>query len=126
MSLEYRNFALVDVTVDSEKRTIVGRSLPYNSLSNKLRTVNGDTFNEVILPGAIDDSLKVNDIMAFAHHKSELILGRLSAGTLRLDNRADGLYCEISVPATTYGNDLLISAARGDLNGFSFGFQNLI
>lgn len=121
--LEYRDFDLVDVEVDSENRTIVGRTVPYNSESNELRTINGDKFREVILRGALSDSLVDNDIMAFAHHNSELILGRVSAGTLKLEDREDGLYCEIEVPETSYGNDLLVSAKRGDIKGFSFGFN---
>lgn len=122
--LEYRSYDLKGVSVDKEKRTIVGRAVPYNSMSNELRTANGDTFREVIMPGAARESLSGNDIMAYKEHDPAMLLGRASAGTLKLEDRADGLYAEISVPETSYGNDTLVSAARGDLKGFSFGFRS--
>lgn len=124
LTLEYRSCDLTGVTVDNQKRTIIGRAIVYNSMSNELRTASGDTFKEVIMPGALSDSLAKNDILAFKEHNPAMMLGRSSAGTLILQDRADGLYCEISVPDTSYGNDTLVSAARGDLKGFSFGFNS--
>lgn len=112
------------VEVVKEKRTITGRAVVYNSMSNELRTTSGDTFREIIMPGALTDSLVKNDILAYKEHNQSMLLGRSSAGTLILEDRADGLYCSINVPDTSYGNDLLISAERGDIKGFSFGFNS--
>jgi HK97 family phage prohead protease len=122
-NLEYRAYMMEDVKVDKDKRTIVGRAIVYNSMSNELRTSTGDKFKEVIMPGALRESLANNDILAFKEHNPAYLLGRKSAGTLSLEDRADGLYVKIDVPETSYGNDTLISAERGDLRGFSFGFN---
>jgi HK97 family phage prohead protease len=93
-------------------------------MSNELRTTNGDKFKEMIRAGALTDSLANNDIMAFKEHNPAMLLGRKSAGTLMLEDRNDGLYVSINIPETSYGEDTLVSAMRGDLKGFSFGFNS--
>jgi hypothetical protein len=123
-SLEYRAYDMMDVKVDKEKRIIQGRAVVYNSMSNELRTTNGDKFKEMIRAGALTDSLVNNDIMAFKEHNPAMLLGRKSAGTLMLEDRNDGLYVSINIPETSYGEDTLVSAMRGDLKGFSFGFNS--
>ena len=123
-TLEYRSYDMMDAKVDKEKRIIQARAVVYNSMSNELRTSNGDKFKEIIQPGALSLSLERNDILAFKEHNPEMLLGRKSAGTLMLEDRNDGLYVTINVPETSYGEDTLISAMRGDLKGFSFGFNN--
>jgi HK97 family phage prohead protease len=122
-NLEYRAFNLENVSTDENKKTITGRAIVYNSLSNKLRTSTGDFFREMVMPGALTDCIERNDILALAHHNQDQVLGRKSAGTLTLEDRADGLYATIDCPDTSFGKDTLISAKRGDLKGFSFGFR---
>lgn len=121
-NLEYRAVTLELSSVDVATRKIEGRAIVFNSLSKPLKTRNGDTFKEYILPGALSKSLKENDIRALKEHEPLFLLGRTSAGTLHLEERDDGLYCTIDVPDTTFGNDTLVQAKRGDLRGFSFAF----
>ena len=123
-NMEYRAYDMMDVNVDQEKRVITGRAVVYNSMSNGLRTTTGDKFREVIMPGALKDSISNNDILAFKEHNPAYLLGRKSAGTLSMEDRADGLYVRIDIPETSYGNDTLASAKRGDLKSFSFGFNS--
>jgi len=123
-TLEYRSYDMMDAKVDKEKRLIQGRAVVYNSMSNELRTSNGDKFKEIIQQGALTDSLARNDILAFKEHNPAMLLGRKSAGTLMLEDRTDGLYVSINIPETSYGEDTLVSAMRGDLKGFSFGFNS--
>lgn len=123
-TLEYRSYDMMDAKVDKDKRIIQGRAVVYNSMSNELRTSNGDKFKEIIQPGALSLSLERNDILAYKEHNPEMLLGRKSAGTLMLEDRADGLYVTINIPETSYGEDTLVSAMRGDLKGFSFGFNS--
>ena len=122
--MEYRAYDMMDVKVDPEKRVITGRAVVYNSMSSELRTTTGDKFREVIMPGALKESITNNDILAFKEHNPAYLLGRKSAGTLSMEDKADGLYVRIDVPETSYGNDTLVSAKRGDLKGFSFGFNS--
>jgi HK97 family phage prohead protease len=123
-SLEYRAYMMENVNVDKEKRIITGRAVVYNSMSNELRTTTGDKFREIIKPGALDESIQNNDILAYKEHNPVYLLGRKSAGTLKMENRADGLYVSIDIPKTSYGDDTLVSAERGDLRSWSFGFSS--
>jgi HK97 family phage prohead protease len=121
---EYRAYEMMDVKVNKDQRVIEGRAVVYNTMSNTLRTTTGTEFREIIKPGALRESMDKNDVLAFKEHNPAYLLGRKSAGTLMMEDRADGLYVRISIPETSYGDDTLISAARGDLRGFSFGFNS--
>ena len=48
------------------------------------------------------------------------ILGRTTAGTLRLDDQADGVHFNLDLPDTQAGRDLLTSLKRGDVSQCSF------
>lgn len=62
------------------------------------------------------------DVRAFVNHDHRLLLGRQSAGTLRLGVDDEALAFEVDLPDTSYARDLRILVDRGDLNGASFGF----
>lgn len=100
--------------------TAVGRAIVFNELSHDL-----GGFREKINPDAFDDSLREDDIRALAHHDRALVLGRASAGTLRLEKKSDGIHVEIDLPATQAGRDVAESMKRGDLDGMSFGFRTI-
>jgi HK97 family phage prohead protease len=51
------------------------------------------------------------------------VIGRRSAGTLRLTKDDRGLLAEIDTPTTTSGNDVLELVRRGDVTGMSFAFR---
>lgn len=73
---------------------------------------------------AFDDVLARNDTDATSliNHDPAMLLGRQSAGTLRLRADKDGLAFEVDLPDTSYANDLRKLVARGDMVGASFGF----
>jgi HK97 family phage prohead protease len=80
-------------------------------------------FIELVRPGAFTRTLKSErDPLALVQHQPELVLGRRSAGTLRLAEDGKGLAFEIDVPDTTAARDLLVSVRRGDVKGASFAF----
>ena len=81
-------------------------------------------FVERIRRGAFKRSLASGrDILGLKDHDPAAVLGRTKSRTLTLREDAHGLEFELSVPATTLGNDLLTMARRGDLGGVSFGFR---
>jgi HK97 family phage prohead protease len=83
-----------------------------------------DKIVERILPGAFDGVMSANDdARALFNHDPNHILGRLSAGTLRLSVDDVGLRYEIDLPDTQAGRDVATSIERGDLSGSSFGFK---
>lgn len=63
-----------------------------------------------------------DDVRALFNHDAQKILGRVSAGTLRLNVDDRGLRYEIDPPETQYSRDLITSIRRGDVDGSSFAF----
>jgi HK97 family phage prohead protease len=107
-------------TVDG-KPQIAGYAAVFNSLSEDL-----GGFREIIAPGAFTDSLKTQpDVKALVNHDPSLILGRSTAGTLRMSEDAKGLAVVIDPPANTIGQNTVESLRRGDMDQMSFAFYTL-
>ena len=84
-----------------------------------------DGISESIKSGAFDKVLADNpDVRALINHDSTLVLGRTTAGTLRLKSDNIGLYGEIDInPNDTDAMNLYNRVKRGDVNQCSFGFD---
>lgn len=80
---------------------------------------------ESIDPHAFDNALN-DDIRALVDHKTELVLGRTTAGTLRLRVDEHGLYGVIDINEDdTDATNMYARVVRGDVNQCSFGFDIL-
>lgn len=79
---------------------------------------------EQMAPTAFDRALEApeTDVRALVNHNPTMVLGRQSAGTLRLSTDKEGLRFEVDLPDTSYANDLKELLKRGDVTGASFGF----
>lgn len=78
---------------------------------------------ERIAPTAFARALKEkHDVRGLFNHDSNQVLGRSTAGTLKLSTDERGLKYEIDLPDTQLGKDLAVSIERGDINGSSFAF----
>ena len=99
--------------------TLVGYAAVFNSWSEPL-----GFFREKIQPGAFTRSLNssASDVRALVDHNTGRVIGRTTAGTLRLSENDTGLQVEIDLRNTTDGRDLAESVSRGDIDGMSFGF----
>jgi HK97 family phage prohead protease len=103
------------------RRVIRGTAVVFNT-----RSVDLGGFVEVIRPEAIRRTLEEQiDLRAFIDHDPTKVLGRLSAGTLRVATDGHGLHVEIDPPKRTDADDLLESLQRGDVSGMSFAFRTL-
>lgn len=72
------------------------------------------------MPGAFDGTdFFAGDIHAYFNHDPNQVLGRTSAGTLRLHVDAIGLFYDVTLPDTQLGRDLSVSVGRGDIRGAS-------
>lgn len=112
----------MEVRAQGEKPQIVGHAAVFNRDSELI----GGMFIERIAPGAFADSLaKPDDVRALINHDPNLLLARNISGTLALREDEQGLHVTIDPPNTTYANDLLESAKRGDISQMSFGFQTI-
>ncbi len=81
-----------------------------------------EDLKERVMRGAFDRSLKEDDVRALFNHDSNFVLGRMSAGTLKLRADNTGLNYDILPPATQAGRDVCELVRRRDVTGSSFGF----
>lgn len=113
-----KRFFEVETRIDNKagKDVVVGHAAVFNSLSEDL-----GGFREKIMPGAFDDVLE-NDVRAYFNHDPNFLLGRVSAGTLRLGVDEKGLRYELDIPDTTAGRDLKENMRIGNITQSSFAF----
>jgi HK97 family phage prohead protease len=105
---------------ENGQKTISGL-IPYNSPSVDL-----GGFTEILAEGCFSAALEANsDVLALRDHDAKLLLGRTKSKTLALTDSPEGLRYTISLPDTSYANDLAVCIDRGDLDATSFGFQCL-
>jgi len=104
----------------TNSRVLVGYPIVFNSLSSDL-----GGWRERILPSAVTSTLGADDIVALWNHNDGMVLGRVSAGTLKLSADSDGVQAEMSLPDSSWGSDALEAVRRGDVLGMSFRFSVL-
>lgn len=105
------------VRAEGKPATIGGYAVVFESESVDL-----GGFTERVARGALTASLS-GDIRAHWNHDPSIVLGRTSAGTLRLLEDSRGLAFELDAPDTQAGRDALVSIERRDVTGVSFGFR---
>jgi HK97 family phage prohead protease len=94
-----------------------GYAARFNEMSEPL------PFREKIAPGAFRGTLQSrNDVKLLWNHDSNIVLGSLRSGTLRLREDDHGLRVEADLPPTVDGDRARVAIQRGDVTGFSFGF----
>jgi len=119
--IEIRVGGEIGIETRGLQRIIRGYAIVFDRLSENL-----GGFRERIAPGAIDRTLSDGiDLRALVDHDSARILGRLSAGTLRVEKDPHGLRIEVDPPETTSGQDIVESIRRRDVTGMSFAFRTV-
>lgn len=118
MSNEWRTVTEpLELRADDARHVAVGYAARFKALSQNL-----GGFVERIAPGAFTRTIEEQDVVALRDHDTSRLLGRKSAGTLRMSIDDQGLRYEIDLPDTTEGRDTRVLLERGDLIGSSFGF----
>jgi uncharacterized protein len=82
----------------------------------------GGQFTESVAPGSFTRTLQDDDQVILRDHQSEILLGRRSAGTLKLSQDEIGLAFSVTLPSTSNGDDAYENVRLGNLKGCSFGF----
>jgi len=102
---------------ESEPKKIYGK-IPYDSRSVDMG------FYEILKPGCFTNSLNSGrDVKSYWNHDIGKVLGSTRAGTLILKDSPTGLDIVLDPGSTSWGRDALESIRRGDVTGFSFGFN---
>lgn len=97
-----------------------GYAFRYGALSENL-----GGFVERIAPGSASKTLREQDLRALFNHSPDHLLGRMGAGTLRVNDTPEGLRYFVDKPNTSLGRDLATLIARGDIYGSSFTFMTV-
>ena len=120
--METERRAWKECRAQSDGARITGHAIVFDSRSENL-----GGFVEVIAPEAVDRALAEGaDVRALVDHDSGKVIGRTRAGTMTMVKDGKGLKVMIE-PDTeiSYARDIMRAVARGDVSGFSFGFQVL-
>ncbi len=100
-------------------RRLAGYAIVFDQLSVDL-----GGFKERIAPRAVDRALAPGvDIRALWSHDPAIVLGRTTAGTLRLTADRTGLHVVIDMPS--WADPYLETIGRSDVTGMSFAFHVL-
>lgn len=111
------------VSGDEAGPVIDGYAALVNTDSAELRTSRG-SFVERIAPGAFAEAIGSSDIRALFNHNPDYVLGRMSAGTLTVEEDSRGLKIHNTPPTTQFIRDLVLAPMkRGDITQMSFGFR---
>lgn len=80
-------------------------------------------WREVLEPGAFREVLASSpDVVATFNHEPSALLGRTTSGTLKLEDRSDGLWFSVELPDSPTGSTVREAVRRGDASGASFRF----
>ncbi len=108
----------VELRQDGDERVLTWVSPPYDRWS----PIRGD-MQEMIARDAFADS--TDDVIATVEHDNSKIFARVSAGTLKIEDRDDGAHHEARLGDRSYERDLVTSIERGEITGASFEFVTL-
>lgn len=86
-----------------------------------LGEVSGRQYVERIMPGAFDSTIG-GDVLGLFNHDPNMVLGRTSAGTMRLSLDDRGLRYEIDENDTAISKDVASHQQSGNIRGSSFSF----
>lgn len=116
---EIRSLETVEVRSDEESKKMIieGYALKYNTWSEDL-----GGFKETISPDALKET-DLSDVRCLVDHIPSQIIGRTTAGTLKLTNDEIGLKYRCELPNTNYAKDLYENMRVGNINQCSFGFM---
>jgi len=120
MKKELRFFVAQELraTGSVESPKIEGYAATFGTVANIAN------FREVIQSGAFTRTLadQTQEIVALFNHNEDVILGRKSAGTLKLEQDDKGLRFSCSIPDTTAARDVYTNLKLGNIRECSFGF----
>ena len=103
---------------EKENRVIVMYPAVFNQWSQDL-----GGFRERVLPGAFEETILQDNIIAAFNHDDNQLLGRNTSGTLELEEDARGLRAVIDPPDGYLGDYVINLIERGDIEGGSFRFE---
>ena len=99
---------------------LTGHAAIFDSPSEEIFTEPG--WREVVRRGAFAKSIRTDDVQALINHDNSQLIGRVSNGTLLLEEDEIGLKVRIFPPETSHGRDILTLIRGKFITKMSFGF----
>lgn len=121
---ESRNLNVVaNIEQGIEGKKYISGIIPYNSRSQFMRIGYSNCSYEMLAPTVFNKTIADHaDIYVNYAHNDEHILGRLSAGTLEVNNTPEGLTFKMLVPNTPWGEEAYGTIESGNCRTISFEF----
>lgn len=121
---ESRNLNVIaNVEKGIEGKKYISGIIPYNSRSQYMRIGYSNCSYEMLAPTVFNKTIADHaDIYVNYAHNDEHILGRLSAGTLEVNNTPEGLTFKMLVPNTPWGEEAYGTIESGNCRTISFEF----
>ena len=114
-----RRFATTGVEVratDTGGTTLRGYAARFGSVYDM------GFFTEEVSPEAFRNA-DMADVRVLKNHDPNQVLGRTKSGTARIGVDANGLWYEVDLPKSPDGENMRVSAERGDIDQSSWGFR---
>lgn len=119
----YRNADIQTTAEQTEKLSVEGYAIIFNSPAPICKDENGRIMYEVIENTAFDSLTNIeNTVMRYNHNDDNLILARTSNNTLVLSKDEKGVFIRAELAQTTQGKDIFELIKRKDISKMSFGY----
>lgn len=122
-NIQYRSRKIEFRAIKSDENEMIaeGTAILYNDETILWSTMDMEE-REVILPGAATESIQNDDWRSVWNHRNEIVLGRMSSGTLEVEETETGVNVRIHFPDSEEGRSKFFSIERGDVREMSFAF----
>lgn len=120
MEKQYRCLTMQDVRADTSTHKLTGYFAVFDGVYQLAKEI-----SESISPHAFDDCLN-DDIRCLWNHNANIVLGRTTNNTLKLEVDKKGLKGTVEInPKDSDALNALARVERGDVTQCSFGFEIL-
>lgn len=119
-----QSLGIVKPASGQRRRRLANSINGYAAVFNSETIIGGD-FRERLAPGCFTRTLReAPDVLAIWNHDWARVLGRTTAGTLKLQQDHTGLWFNLDVDGSAPDGATALSAVgRKDVHGCSFGFR---
>lgn len=117
---EERTFSLLEVRADEDDETVEGMAAVFDQ-PTEIKTPFGE-HKEVIREGFFEPVMD-DDVRMLWNHNPEKPMARTKNGTLKIEQRSEGLFTKADANDTQYSRDAVKAINRGDVDQMSFGFN---
>jgi uncharacterized protein len=97
-----------------------GMACPYNRPS---QTLPENRRCEIINRGAFAESINKDNVRADIHHDATRTFATTADGSLRIHEKADGLYATMLIPDSNLGRDIVADVQTGRLRAMSIAYN---